>query len=174
MLNAIVTQVTPQVKTTRITMPSRQELLTEKLAHELRQAVLFNRNAATVEVDGKKFTCQATMSTYDRDYNLYHVVAAEVEKVDPYAPSKRYSTLSEARKDLFKSTRKVIKSGAVLRTVFSSRQGSVVAVDKQSEVVESFVMEVCKQLGWPYTSPRKQAFESRVNVLRGEIEQGIN
>lgn len=154
-------QVLTQVKT-------NQEILTQRLNEELEKAVLHNRNAATVDVDGKKFTCQATMSSYDRDYNLYLVILAKPESKDPYAPSKRYFTLDEAHKGLWKTTRKVIKSGTVLRTVFTSRLGTVVSVSNQAEVVERFVAEVCKELGWPYVSLRKREFNARVQMLRGE------
>jgi hypothetical protein len=172
MYNAIVVETPTQVKTKSFT---RQEMLTQALT----RAVANKSTKQIIAVDGQKFTLVFKSGTGgNRSYYVITTTKNEAIMVD--AVSKREASLLKAIgkpvPTKIQSFTKPIESGKVLEVELSisSRNGSsVVAVAGWSSEIDTYVARACGELGWPFKSARKQEFEQLVNVLRGEVELGI-
>jgi hypothetical protein len=167
MLETIVRQITPQVKTQHST---RQELLTQALT----LAVANKSTKQEIKIDGQKFTFLFKSGTGD-NRSHYVITTTKNEAITVDAVSKREASLLKAVgkpvPTKIQSFTKPIESGKVLEVELSisSRNGSsVVVVAGWSNEVDTYVAKVCGELGWPFKSARKVAFEQRVEMLRGD------
>jgi hypothetical protein len=167
MLQTSVLPKTSQVKSSPIT---RQDMLTQKLTH----AVANKLTKQEIMVDGQKFTLLFKHGV-GGNRSHYVITTNKSEAVSvPVGGKRQAEFLHSLGKPVPMETKpfvKTIESGKVLEvelSIFSRNGSSVVAVAGWSGEVETYVAKVCGELGWPYQSPRKAAFEQRVNVLRGD------
>ena len=171
MYNAIVTETPTQVKKSL----TRQEMLTQALT----LAVANKSTKQIIAVDGQKFTLVFKYGVAG-NRSHYIITTAKNEAVSVPVGGKRQAeflkSLGKPVPMQIQSFIKPIESKAVLEvelSISSRNGGSIMAVAGWSNEVESYVAKVCSELGWPFKSARKVAFEQRVNVLRGEVEMGI-
>lgn len=173
MLNQSLLQVTPQVKPQAMT---RQALLVQAIT----QAVTSMNAKAEIKVDGQKFSFEFKQGAGgNKNHYVIKTSYRPVVKEQALTVRRTYATIDSFIKSNAAYSIRYVVSSPILEVDYgmsSMMSSKITAVANVAEVVESFVAKVCGELGWPYTkpNPRKAAFNERVNMLRGEIEQGIN
>ena len=156
MIETIVRPITTQVKLSL----TRQGMLMQALT----VAIANKSTKSEIMVDGQKFSL-VFKSGVGGNRSHYVIKTTKNEAMTVDAVDKRRAsllkTLGKPVPTKISSFVKAIESGIVLEvelSISSRNNSTVVAVAGWSSVVEAYVAKVCNQLGWPYVSPRKQAF----------------